>query len=102
MKEFYQSHDIKCVKPLKFCPPPPTFEKDAIIIKREKFILALLSTPIIGIAFISVLNIIMDHAPYFNGNCRHVNCVAGSGEQFAMWSILFILFVYCVLHFVFK
>ena len=77
-------------------------DNNVAIIKGEKLILTLLSIPIIAIAFISLLNIFINHAPYFNGICRHMNCVAGSGEQFVIWSILFILFVYYVARFAFK
>ena len=68
----------------------------ASVIEGEKRVLIFVSIPIVCIALISFFHIIVDHAPYFNGDCRHVDCVAGSNEQFAVWTILFILLVYAL------
>jgi hypothetical protein len=72
-----------------------------IVEQGEKKVLVFCSIPIICIAVISVFHITVEHAPYFDGDCRGVNCVAGSGEQFAMWTILFILLVYTAAHFIY-
>ncbi len=62
--------------------------------ERERRVLSFASVPIICIALISLFHIVMVHAPYFGGDCRRADCVAGAIEQFAMWSVLFILLVY--------
>jgi hypothetical protein len=64
------------------------------MLEREKRALSVASVPIICIALIGLFHIVMVHVPYFGGDCRRADCVAGAIEQFVMWSVLFILIVY--------
>lgn len=68
--------------------------------ERRMFIIC--SIPIVCIAIISGLHIIIEHAPYFDGDCRKINCVAGSDDQFIMWSLLFVLFVFGIVYYIFN
>lgn len=72
-----------------------------IVEEGERRVLIFCSIPLICISIISLFHLIVDHAPFFNGDCRGVNCVAGSGEQFAVWTIIFLLSVYGMVHFIY-
>ncbi len=74
-----------------------TDEDDSILVELgEKRVLVFCSVPIICIAVISVFHIIINHTPFF-----YFHCKAGSGEQLAMWTIIFILLVYSTTHFIY-
>jgi hypothetical protein len=92
------------LRPLDEISSSATVEEDSILVEEgEKRVLIFCSIPIICIAVISVFHIIINHTPfYYYGHCKQVHCVAGSGEQFAMWTILFILLVYAATHFIYR
>lgn len=77
-------------------------EEEELIAEGEKRVFIVCSIPIICIAIISFFHIIVEHAPYFDGNCRQLNCVAGSNDQFIVWTLLFILLVIAILQFIFR
>ncbi len=77
-------------------------EENKLIAEREKRLFIVCSIPIVCIAVISFFYIIVEHAPFFNGNCREVKCVAGTTDQFIMWSFLSILLVIVLLQFIYR
>jgi hypothetical protein len=60
------------------------------------------SIPLLFIIFISFFHILVVHAPYLNGNCKGVHCVAGSAEQFVWWTLLALVLMYFIARLLFS